>query len=551
MPGSEDFNVNIKVDGEITVLTVPNSSGTILTYNQSTKKISQRTPQQIISDLKLFHSEATIDYPYDINTVLNVGESNWARRKLISRGWNDTYYDYVEFNVPGFGNNTMSFIISAKDKAFINGFEVYHKGNLNMGNYIEAWENAKSIGFVSGDSTKAPYVYHNNGTYIHLASQSWTSQNFAVRDGSNATNTWINQSYALSENPTIPGKTMNSTGTVSLLNSTYGNGLGYINTVGKSNGNPTDDWWYRIKMLHNNAAGYYAEIGVQMTGAGQSMAYKKLENGTLVDWIYLWDQKNLTPTSIANFNTGYNKRLVNVEFINNSEGDNHKFVAGDGTSFTVRKIGLGVVDTRNTGNGLGSNGTINYMPNGLIPALNHKVTPLFHGFSKYGGDWGSSLIIKGWNNNYQAWKITGGATSSDVEREFYLSQTRSSDGNWGPDRQIWTDKHFTQAQIDSWGSIEPSEYRIPNNVDSVQIDDANASIHVIGEGVKQVVIINNIYPKQRFRIYNFDSQGYPLNVRVNGVHLIDVIQSHYQSLWVTQDLRIIREGPQVECEFIL
>lgn len=173
----------------------------------------------------------------------------------------------------------------------------------DLSGYVKSLENAYSVGFSSGLSTEAPYMYHSTDGYVFLATQKWVTSNFpsysflaqyyALRTGSNATDTWVNAAYGLINNPYIPGKIKDGSGNDSdLINATHGSVMGMINTSGTANGNPNNQWFHRIKMLHNNPSGYNTEIAVQMTG-GNSMWYKRYENGTYYDWVQVWDKESL------------------------------------------------------------------------------------------------------------------------------------------------------------------------------------------------------------------------------------------------------------------
>jgi len=65
--GSEYIQLNSEIDGELVIYSVPNSSGTILTYNSNTKEVSTRTNTEIISDLSLMTT----------NTQQDVGVKKW------------------------------------------------------------------------------------------------------------------------------------------------------------------------------------------------------------------------------------------------------------------------------------------------------------------------------------------------------------------------------------------------------------------------------------------------------------------------------------------
>lgn len=272
----------------------------------------------------------------------------------------------------------------------------------------------------------------------------------ANKNGNNATNTWINSSNGLQNNPTIVGKMSNSGGQSNLMNATYGQIAGYINTSGIAQGNPTDDWWFRIKMLHNNASGYYGEIGVKMTGGNDSLRYKRHENGSDGGWVEVWDKKNLLPSNIDLWNLAYNYTISDILNFNDINGDWTRYQRNDGSTIDRLKMGTGIVDSRVQSNGLGGDGSAN-LPNSGISALNHKALPLFHSTSQLG--WSSSLIFKGWTDSYKAWKIMGPADNNNKEQDFYLSQTRSDTGQWMTERKIWTSKDFSQSHIDAWNNL--------------------------------------------------------------------------------------------------
>ncbi|SMO69792.1 hypothetical protein SAMN06265171_10510 [Chryseobacterium rhizoplanae] len=340
--------------------------------------------------------------------------------------------------------------------------------NFNPDTKVGAWENATALGFSNGvpnNDNNPPYIYSNsNDSYTFLATQSWVNnnfttapfiaQNYALRSGSNATGSWINAAYALTNNPNIPGRIRNSAGDVYLNEATYGDVMGMINNFGTASGNPTDQWYHRIKMLHSNGAGYYTEIGVQMTG-GNSMQYRRLENGKFGSdvnngWIQVWDKENLTPSHMGLWDLAYNSTLADVSNFNDINGDWTRFYRQDGSSFDRLKMGMGIVDSRVQGNGLGGNGSPD-LPNSGIAALNHKVLPLFHSTTQLG--WSSSLIFKGWTDSYKAWKIMGPADNNNTEQDFYLSQTRSDNGQWMTERKIWTSKDFNQSDVNAWSNL--------------------------------------------------------------------------------------------------
>ena len=162
----------------------------------------------------------------------------------------------------------------------------------------------------------------------------------------------------------------------------------------------------------------------------------------------------------------YNKQITNFTKISNAIGDTYKLDRLDGSFIERAYYGIGIVDTRNINNGLDSDGSDTYFPKADNGNLANKMTPIFHADNFDGGNWKSSLIMKGWSGNYKAWRMTGDATVDDIERDFYLSQSKSSDGTWLPYRKIWSDKHFTQANIDSWNNVI-SNYVTTNTVQDI------------------------------------------------------------------------------------
>ncbi|MGD1318855.1 hypothetical protein [Chryseobacterium sp. 2R14A] len=80
--GSEYIQLNSEIDGELIIYSVPNSSGTILTYNSNTKEVSTRTNTEIISDLSLMTTD-TNQGVYAIKYFNTEPGNNWSNNKLI------------------------------------------------------------------------------------------------------------------------------------------------------------------------------------------------------------------------------------------------------------------------------------------------------------------------------------------------------------------------------------------------------------------------------------------------------------------------------------
>lgn len=156
---------------------------------------------------------------------------------------------------------------------------------------------------------------------------------------------------------------------------------------------------------------------------------------------------NITSAQINNWDNSHEKTIVDFNKISSRNGDTFTVNKQDGSIISHTFYGAGIVDTRVQGNGLDSDGSSTYIPNSSNPNLDYKVTPLFHDGSR---GWQSSLLLKGWGDNYKAWKITGDANADDIERDVYISSSKSSDGTWLPERKIWTEKNFNpDSKVDS------------------------------------------------------------------------------------------------------
>jgi hypothetical protein len=91
--------------------------------------------------------------------------------------------------------------------------------------------------------------------------------------------------------------------------------------------------------------------------------------------------------------------------------------------------------------------------------------------------------------------------------------------------------------------LDPHEYEIdPSGY--LEIDDRNRLIHIIGEQTKMVVNFKEIYPKQQIVIYNFDTNGYIMEVQIHGKPIYHIEAGCFLRLYVTKSLRVIAERQQ-------
>lgn len=181
---------------------------------------------------------------------------------------------------------------SDKDRPYINVHKFHPADNpIFIDVTVRSYSNdLKDDSVFFEEDTKTPVLDLKNQSFIISKLDSKANVT-----GDNATDTWRRDSLGLYANPSIPGKTKNGGGDTSLQEATHGSVAGYLNSAGTYNGNPNNNWWFRIKMLHDNSSGYHGEIGVQMTGGFNALSYRRMENGTDYGWVQVWDSQNFNP----------------------------------------------------------------------------------------------------------------------------------------------------------------------------------------------------------------------------------------------------------------
>ena len=308
-----------------------------------------------------------------------------------------TFGHQIAFNYDG-GISTRN--TNNVDNTFSQGWKTYwHTDNFTQTN-INNWNTA--VGW--GDHTAAGYT---TTTYVHT--------NFIATPSGNSID--------------ISGENLNDkkrTGFykgVNLINAPEGNG----------------GWWYLTVETHDNNMWVKQTITSYGSVNTPNLTYQRVcVNGV---WV-LWD-KLLTTTNTDNL-------LTTVSVLDDFYGRNIISTKNNGTTTTQTIYGTPILDVRNLiswGN-TATSGSETFIPLSSRAELNYKTTNIFH--YGWGGDsWGTSLISKGWNGQYKAWSISGDANMDDVEREFYLRTSKSSDGTWMSPRKIWTDKHFNIANYNT------------------------------------------------------------------------------------------------------
>ncbi len=129
----------------------------------------------------------------------------------------------------------------------------------------------------------------------------------------------------------------------------------------------------------------------------------------------------------------------------------------------------------------------------------------------------------------------------------FKSEDEEPDTMFIPDGQIATLRD--EIVNDKYAiRLDPHEYGI-DPYSTLQVDDRNRLIHIVGEQVDMRVNFNKIYPKQQIVIYNFDQKGNGLEVQINGKTIYYIEQRCFLRLYVTDSLRVIAERQQ-PCDFV-
>lgn len=100
------INNHIDVEGEIIVKSVPNDTGSVLVWNPTTKKISQRTKAEIIADLDVM-TLSTHQFVNGQKSFMSVGSPNEYANNLWVRS-DDGSQPGITFWKTGFISSTLT-----------------------------------------------------------------------------------------------------------------------------------------------------------------------------------------------------------------------------------------------------------------------------------------------------------------------------------------------------------------------------------------------------------------------------------------------------------
>ncbi|WP_454045257.1 hypothetical protein [Chryseobacterium sp. Marseille-Q8038] len=133
------------------------------------------------------HQDATTvktDYPLSVTDWATGNGFPTTYGNSLHIAGNNTWYHRIDF--PLFGNhleywqavNTTTMTKKGNIPLLSDGEALWTNNNFNPDAKVNSAENAQTLGFSSGLSAGAPYIYHRTDGYVFLATQSWVSSNF-------------------------------------------------------------------------------------------------------------------------------------------------------------------------------------------------------------------------------------------------------------------------------------------------------------------------------------------------------------------------------------
>ncbi|WP_426482373.1 hypothetical protein [Chryseobacterium sp. R2ACT005] len=291
------------------------------------------------------HQDATAvktDYPLSITDwASGTGFPSTYGNSLHIAG-NNTWYHRIDF--PLFSNhleywqaiNTTTMTKKGNIPLLSDGETLWTNNNFNPDAKVNSAENAQTLGFSSGLSAGAPYIYHRTDGYVFLATQSWVSSNFT--------------SQILSIQPEgEDGQWINLTNSNGVLASNYfitsRDGSRDPNTVVTPNGNSRRVRFDFINAGSVGGSGNYAGVmtyapwdgtsastgdssyqlafanqtGINGEGIPMLKIRKGIDDKWSKTWYKLWSDADFSQGHINNWNfMSSNGIIVNQQFTNNT-----------------------------------------------------------------------------------------------------------------------------------------------------------------------------------------------------------------------------------------
>ncbi|MDF2934209.1 MAG: hypothetical protein K0R36_3540 [Chryseobacterium sp.] len=198
----------------------------------------------------------------------------------------------------------------------------------DLSGYVKSIENAYAVGFSSGLSTEAPYIYHSTDGYVFLATQKWVTGKFVNVDGQqDITGLKIIKGRARNTGAGW-GNTNTSTDYSFLVETDSGSNADnqYTGSIGFCSNSGTQAGIYVRSNDQNGTSMAFATTN--MFSAGPQIAMT-IDNQGTVDHVrtrptfqgnVIWDAGNLTTTMISNWNDKFKdlKYVADLDVVSES-----------------------------------------------------------------------------------------------------------------------------------------------------------------------------------------------------------------------------------------
>lgn len=385
-----------------------------------------------------------------------------------------------------------------------------HAVNVNqLSTKANGQENATGIGFSSGnipttDGNSFPYMYHNSGLYVALATQSYAQTNFlSTPNGTSVI---------------ISGSNLNN-----YLKTGFYRGSGLINAPYNNSG-----WWHVVIETHD--ATWVTQTATSFgSGNTANVTYRRtLTGGSWSAWAQVWTSQDFNTTNIQQWNYAYQYGLnLNEEFTTNLN-----------TGLMLSDDYWG-----------GESGIIDNQLKRFLATKKDEYYFYGSDYNKFDGlnfHWDRKLFGMGREANKEDKLTVEGSVKASKN---FKSEEERPDTIFIPNGNLAVlNDEIINDESEYAIRLNPHEY-VMDSFSLLGIDDRNRLIHIIGQYVKMAVDFKTFYPKQQIVIYNFDQSGGVMEVKIQG-KTIYYIDSHcFLRLYVTESLRVIAERQQ-PCDFI-
>lgn len=301
-----------------------------------------------------------------------------------------------------------------------------------------------------------------------------------------------------------------------------------LNLTGAPNDN--NGWWYVIIESHD-VDSWAKQTATSFGSANvENITYQRVKKmGVWSPWVQIWTTQDFTTTNIQQWNymAQYGLQL------------NADFTVHTGSGLMISDDHFG-----------GESGIIDNKQRAFVAA---KIGEYY----KYGSSNKDGLEGINYHLEKKNIGIGGDADSKNKVRvqgcvkalENFRSKDERPDTIFIPNGETATLRdEIINDESDYAIRLDPHEYEIDPS-GSLEVDDRNRLIHVIGEQIKMVVDFRKIYPKQQIVIYNFDQNGGTMAVKIQGKTIANISSRAFLRLYVTRSLRVIAERQQ-PCEFV-